>query len=423
MLNFLHAADLHLDSPLRGLNRYEGAPVDAIRGASRRALENLVDLAIRESVRFVLIAGDVYDGDWEDVNTGLFFVRQMARLKEKRIAVYLISGNHDAASEIARDLPYPDNVHVFASEEASTIVIDDLRVAIHGQSYAKREEKRNLAAKYPQALAGHFNIGMLHSGLEGREGHERYAPCTLEELLNRGYDYWALGHVHQRESVNEDRWPRVEFPGNIQGRHVRELDAKGCLIVRVGDDRVARPEFHPLDVFRWTKLKVDCTPLEDRDAILQRVAEEFDSAVQQSENRPLAVRVELSGVTALHDDLLADSAGLTSAVHGRAFEHGERLWLEKIGIYTSRPLLDQPDDTLGEDALSEMEAVITDWRADRTKLASVLAEGDVAALASKLPAELQRGENALPLASGDAAWLDRVQAILFHAATQKEVRS
>ncbi|MSR56027.1 MAG: DNA repair exonuclease [Gemmataceae bacterium] len=423
MFKFLHAADLHLDSPLRGLNRYEGAPVEAIRGATRRALENLVELAIRDSVRFVLIAGDVYDGDWEDVNTGLFFVRQMARLKDKRIPVYLISGNHDAASEIARDLPYPDNVHVFPYEAASTKILDDFRVAIHGQSYARRDDKRNLANQYPLAIPGHFNVAMLHTALEGRDGHENYAPCTLEELVNRGYDYWALGHVHQREAVNGGRWPRVEFAGNIQGRHIRELDAKGCLIVRVGEDRVARPEFHPLDVFRWTKLKVDCTHLEDREAILRRVAEEFDSAVQQSENRPLAVRVELSGVTTLHDELLADAEGFTSAVRGRAFEHGDRLWLEKIGIYTSRPLLDQPDDTLGEDALSEMEAVITDWRADRTKLAAVLAEGDVAALAGKLPAELLRGDNALPLATGDAAWLDRVQAILFHAATQKEVRS
>jgi exonuclease SbcD len=364
----------------------------------------------------------VYDGDWEDVSTGLFFVRQLARLKEKGIPVYLIAGNHDAASEIARELPYPNNVHVFPSDEADTFIVDDIRVAIHGQSYAKRDEKRNLAAKYPPALPGYFNIGMLHSSLEGREGHERYAPCVLEELTNRGYDYWALGHVHQRESVNEDRWPRIEFPGNIQGRHIREMDAKGCLVVRVGTDRSAKPVFQPLDVFRWAKLTVDCTNMADRDAILNRAADAFDSAIQLSEGRPLAVRVELTGATALHDDLLGDAEGFASALRGRAFEQGDRLWIEKIRVQTSRPLEDQRDDTLGEDALSELEAVIADWRADRTKVETVLAEGDLAALASKLPPELQRGDNPLPLTTGDVAWLDRVRAILFQAAIRKEVR-
>jgi len=78
---FIHAADIHLDSPLRGLDRYDGAPVEEIRGATRRALENLVDVCLAERVAFLLIAGDIYDGDWKDYNTGLFFHRQMSRLR------------------------------------------------------------------------------------------------------------------------------------------------------------------------------------------------------------------------------------------------------------------------------------------------------------------------------------------------------
>ena len=99
MFKFLHAADIHLDSPLRGLDRYEGCPVEEIRGATRRALEGLVRLAVAERVAFVLIAGDVYDGDWPDHGTGLFFARKMAELKDARIPVYLISGNHDAQEQ------------------------------------------------------------------------------------------------------------------------------------------------------------------------------------------------------------------------------------------------------------------------------------------------------------------------------------
>ena len=134
MFKFLHAADIHLDSPLLGLERYEGAPVEEIRGATRRALDNLVQLAMDEAVDFVLIAGDLYDGDWRDAGTGLYFVKQMARLREAKIPVYLIAGNHDAQNKMTRELRFPENVTVFSSRRAGTVVIDDLSVAIHGQS-------------------------------------------------------------------------------------------------------------------------------------------------------------------------------------------------------------------------------------------------------------------------------------------------
>lgn len=132
---FLHAADVHLDSPLLGLERYEGAPVEYVRGAARRAFQNLVQLALDEEADFLLIAGDLYDGDWRDSNTGLFFASQAARLKEAGIGVYLIRGNHDAASQITCQLRLPENVFDFSTREPETKVDDDLGVAIHGQGF------------------------------------------------------------------------------------------------------------------------------------------------------------------------------------------------------------------------------------------------------------------------------------------------
>jgi exonuclease SbcD len=149
MFCFLHAADLHLDSPIRGLDRYEGAPVELFRLAGRAALENLVKLAIEKRVRFVVLAGELFDGDWLDVNTGLFFVKQMAKLREAGIAVYLIYGNHDAANRMTRSLPYPQTVHVFPSEQPATLLLDGVSAALHGQSYAKQDVRDNLAARYP----------------------------------------------------------------------------------------------------------------------------------------------------------------------------------------------------------------------------------------------------------------------------------
>src|SRR5437588_11796710 len=135
MFKFLHAAAIHLDSPQRGLDRYEGAPVAECRGATRRALENLVDLAIREKVAFVLIVGDLYDGDWPDYNTGLFFGKVMSRLRDCGIPVYMIRGNHDAANRMTKDLRLLDNMRVLSTEQAETIVLEDCGVAVHGRSF------------------------------------------------------------------------------------------------------------------------------------------------------------------------------------------------------------------------------------------------------------------------------------------------
>lgn len=204
-MKFLHAADLHLDSPLGGLERYEGAPVDLIRGATRRALENLVELAIQEQVDFVVIAGDLYDGDWRDFNTGMFFGRQMNKLRDAGICLYLIAGNHDAASNMTRKLRLPTNPDgqsvMLSCDQPQTRRLDNIGVAIHGRSFAIQAETRNMVPDYPMAIGHWFNIGLLHTSLSGCEEHDTYAPCTPADLRSKGYDYWALGHIHKRSLI------------------------------------------------------------------------------------------------------------------------------------------------------------------------------------------------------------------------------
>ena len=197
MFRFLHAADPHLDSPLHGLQFHEGAPVELLRGATRRAFENLVQLAIDEQVDFVVIAGDVYDGDWKDYSTGLYFRGQMVRLGDEGIPVYLIAGNHDAASVITRKLGLPENVHVFSTRSAESMDVASLPVVIHGRGFPNRAVPENLVEEYPAAIPGKFNLGMLHTSLTGKPGHDTYAPCSEMDLRGKGYDYWALGHIHQ----------------------------------------------------------------------------------------------------------------------------------------------------------------------------------------------------------------------------------
>ncbi|MEZ6149368.1 MAG: metallophosphoesterase [Pirellulaceae bacterium] len=176
IFKFIHAADIHLDSALKGLQRYEGAPVDEIRRAPREGLSNLVDLAIELQVQFVLIAGDLYDGDWKNFQTGMYFVQQATRLRVAGIPLVFIAGNHDAANKMTRSLPLPDNVTLLSHKKPQTIHLESLDVAIHGQSFATECVLEDLSQAYPAAERGCLNIGLLHTSAEGREGHDRYSP-------------------------------------------------------------------------------------------------------------------------------------------------------------------------------------------------------------------------------------------------------
>ena len=152
---FILAADIHLDSPLLGLSRYEGAPLDVLRGATREAFGNLVSLAIEEKIAFLLLSGDLYDGDWKDYHTGLFLSQQLSRLREAGVKAYIIYGNHDAECRITKSLRLPDNVRVLSTKSPETVLLEEVGVAIHGQGFAKRDVMENLAERYPDCEVGY----------------------------------------------------------------------------------------------------------------------------------------------------------------------------------------------------------------------------------------------------------------------------
>ena len=334
MFTFLHAADIHLDSPLKNLASHDGAPVKVIRGAVRRAFIKLVKLAISEEVDFLLLVGDLYDGNWKDYNTGLFFIEQMGRLRQAGIPVFLVSGNHDAASKITKALRLPDNVVHFSSRKPETSQLHELGVAIHGQSYKRGAVSENLALRYPDPIPELFNIGLLHTSLSGRPGHAPYAPCTRDDLINREYDYWALGHIHQREEICTDPW--ILFPGNLQGCHIRETGAKGASLVRVENGQVVAVEEKELDVVRWSLAKLDCRGIDSEAELMDKASELFDQEIEQAGGRPLMVRLELHGSCPLHRQLVQDSRYWENSLKALAIDQGE-IWLEKILLHTGNP--------------------------------------------------------------------------------------
>jgi DNA repair exonuclease SbcCD nuclease subunit len=383
-MKFVHAADLHLDSPLAGLDRYDGAPVAQIRGATRRAMQNLVELCVAEGAKLLVLAGDLFDGDWKDFTSGLFFVRQMQVLRKAGIQVVIVRGNHDAASQVTRHLRLPDNVRELSSLRPETVCFEDLGVCVHGQSYARRAENDDLSIHYPEARSGYFNIGLLHTSATGRPGHADYAPCSVDVLRSKGYDYWALGHVHQREVLSEAPW--IVFPGNLQGRHIRECGAKGATLVEVEAGRVSNVEHRALDVVRFEVCEVLVSEdTVDVDAALDAVEHRLNQLLSQAESRLLVVRVIVQGATELHALLQRDAVKWEAEIRSRAFERTE-LWIESVRFRTqSRGNAERARRR--PDAVGEVLRALDRYRNDevaRLELAPLFAE-----LQSKLPAEVR----------------------------------
>lgn len=416
MFKFIHAADIHLDSPLHGLERYEGAPVDEIRGATRRALDNLVQLAIDEEVSFVLIAGDLYDGSWRDHNTGLFFVSRIVKLRDAGIPVFAISGNHDAASKMTKSLripPNPDGTPVMLSyRRPETIVLDQFDVAIHGQGFATAAVNESVIPNYPAARTGQFNIGILHTSLEDPAGeHPRYAPCTISELAAKEYQYWALGHIHTKRDIRQGN-SRIVFPGNIQGRHIREPGERGCMLVIVDDRFMVQPEFRALDVFRWQLCEIPGSGVQRSEDILERFAAELSSQVAANDGLPMAVRIVVTGRCPAHQRLLSDSVAWTNELRAVALDvGGGNVWLERVKFQTT-PERELDEKLLAEGPMGELVSLIRDLRVNGEPLLDLSKEFEE--LERKLPDDLKLGPEALRLRDlGQLRLtLDEVQSLL-----------
>lgn len=414
----LHAADIHLDSPLQKLDRYENAPADRIRKASRLALENMTQLAIEQEVDLVVIAGDLYDGDWTDQNTGLAFVQQAGRLIQAGIPLLVIRGNHDAANLMTNALPLPknpDGSDIFLShEEAESRFFDDLGIVVHGMSFRSRAEKRNLAAKYASPTSGMFNLGLLHTGVEGTSEHGNYAPCTPAQLTEKGYDYWALGHIHVRQNLGVEGGPPIVFSGNIQGRHIKEQGAKGCVIIKVDAKNHCTHEFFPLDVLRWEQQTLNVSEFSDRDEIYDAYQSWLTDQLDQCEGRLLISRVRLTGESDLHASLHQTHASLISDLQAISVAHGAgQVWLEDVKVRTSTPHTTAAKGGLGgasqadlEGPLQSLSHVLESLRAD-DDLADKL-QSQLESLHKKLPKELlgDQGDAAFPY--DDGQWVDAI---------------
>jgi len=418
-MKFLHAADVHLDAQQRGLAVRDGAPVERFQRATRDAFSNLVSLALREAVDFVVIAGDLFDRDSADVRTWLWTVKELQRLEKADIPVYLIRGNHDFLGGGGQRLTWPANVHEFRGDQPETKTIDALGVALHGQSFPDRAVVEDLAAQYPDRIAACFNIGLLHTSLTGENRrHDTYAPTSPDVLKLRGYDYWALGHIHTFQQVAEE--PAIVYPGCTQGRHVNEPGVKGCVVVTVRDRQPPEITFHPLDVVRWSQLTVEFEAEDDRNGVLRRVESALSALQDESGGRSIAVRVTLCGACGCHHWMSTEAGAdeLQAEIEAIAHALGD-VWIERVVIRT-RPVIDvaelrREQSLLGE-LLRDLASIASSLDEDLLTLAAPVLEPLTAKLRGELESTADGGLLQAELIRG---WLEQSEGIIVDALGQE----
>ncbi|MDX3928651.1 MAG: DNA repair exonuclease [Shinella sp.] len=353
---FIHTADLHLDSPLASLALRNPELADLVRGATRRALERIVDLALAEEVDAVLVAGDLYDGSQTSMATALYLASQMRRLEEAGIRVFLIRGNHDAQSQITRELAFPANVHVFDGRGKPVLagtLASGREIHVHGISFAQPHAPSSLLPSFRVPVADAVNIGMLHTSLAGSSRHDPYAPCGIAELAAHGFDYWALGHIHQRTQHLDAPW--IIMPGNPQGRDINEAGAKSVTLVTVADDGGITCEEHRTAVAIFERLSVDLEGIDDWALLLDRAATEIAAAKTAAGMAHLVLRLDLRGQTPLAWRLRRDEDYLFAELQNIAASVGA-CWIEKVELSCTMP---PPEGAGGSlDPVSELAALI-----------------------------------------------------------------
>ena len=374
--SFIHTADLHLDSPFSGLRQVDGEIADFLKDATFRAFDNVVELALKNKVDFLLVAGDIYDAADRSLRAQLKFADGLKKLAVAGIRSFVCHGNHDPLDGWIASLQWPEEVHIFGSELESVPVTlggEDV-VFIHGISYPHSQIDDSFGRGFKRQGSQPFQIGLFHCSVGSDPAHETYAPRTLSELVDADLDYWALGHVHANR-VLMDGHPFVAYPGTTQGRHIREPGPRGCLVVQVDGQGAVNARFEPVDCVRWSSIELQIDDLETEWDLIEALERTCDEIGDEAQGRPAIVRITLSGRGVLHSILRRPQVveDLTERLREAGLELAPPVMVEQIQVQTNTyiPLGVRRN---AADFLGEVLRLIENTREIPTRLQEMISE-------------------------------------------------
>jgi exonuclease SbcD len=364
--SFVHCADLHLDSPFEGIQAAAPAIAAVLRGATFKAFDRIIDLAIGEQVDFIIVAGDVHDGEDRSLRAQLWFRDALRKAGEAGIRCFIAHGNHDPLSGWEAHLTMPAQVERFGGQGVECFVVERQGAPlaqICGISYPVREVNVNLVPQFRRDPEAPFAIGVLHANVGGDPNHDNYAPCSVEDLGAAGMDYWALGHIHARKILRAEE-PSIVYPGNPQGRSRREIGARGCYLVRVDAARRIRTTFVATDVVRWFIQDLDIGRLSTWDDLLDELSRVQEEVRAGAEGRAAILRLNLVGRGELHRELAKRidlERDLAEPLREGEPERPDFVWVESVRNRT-RPPLDLDQRRLVQDFVGDFLTAAQDLR-------------------------------------------------------------
>ncbi len=376
MVKILHTADIHLDSPLKSLAMRNESLRETVEAATRTALEKIIDTAIDEEAIALLIAGDLFDGKQRSARTAVFLTRQLDRLRSSNIRVFYIKGNHDAENTLSGAIDLPGNVHVFSGRGEKVQLTDN--IWIHGVSFTQTHAPDSLLPKFPSPVAGAVNIALLHTSLAGAAGHDVYAPCSVNDLKDSGFDYWALGHVHKRQIHSESPW--VVMPGMPQGRDIGEAGTKSATLLQIDDGKIDITEI-PTSAAEFLSETLDVTNIDNDDSLKRLMRDTLLQTANKMSATAGVVRLTLHGAPVNHWQILRDIDYWREQAAELARET-ERLWLDKL-IFK----IEAPDKHNSASATDELAVIIEQIRNEESF--THIAVKQVEELLGELPREVR----------------------------------
>ena len=348
---FIHCSDLHIDSPFKGFSSVEHPLAEILRKSTYQAFQNIVELALKEEVEAVLIAGDIYDGSDKSLEAQLKFRRGLQKLSDAGIYTFIVHGNHDPLDSWSASLEWPERVHVFPGDRVECLPIENngmVKAYIHGISYPKREVRENLAQKFSRNNDDGFAVGLLHSNVGNQSGHEDYAPCSIDDLIAGGMDYWALGHIHRFQVLRESN-PAIVYSGNTQARHMREAGEKGCCLVTLDKNADPLIQFISTDTIRYVHGEVDLSGTISLDEVIHAVRSKCEYFADQVKQKEMFLNLSLKGRTQIHSELQRGDAIKELQGEIRTYFQGRTpsIWvdikLNTAGIYNIKSLREGKD--------------------------------------------------------------------------------
>lgn len=373
-LRYIHAADLHLDAPFYNLGKGEVALSERVRNASYKALDRLVCLCLAQKPDFVVFAGD--NIHQEGVRPRLKLRDACATLDKAGIPVFIVHGNHDPASASLSAIEWPANTVIFDTNVSVAPVqrAGETIALVHGASHATPKENRNLAAQFHRdAQHNCFQLGLLHCTVDNSVS-DRYAPCTMQDLLAADLDAWALGHAHTRQILRES--PFIAYAGNIQGLYAHETNARGCLLVtaRMENNKwQCQSIFHELGPVLWSTAIISMEDIKTFNALDEAIN---STMIQAAHNvidaETIILTLQLVGHTDFHNQLRRLNI-MSEFGRQPIWENGKDVWLRKITLNTS-PAINENNNLERDDLLGEISRLAQRLERDEQQLSEIIHE-------------------------------------------------